>query len=454
MFCEYCGKQLEENQLCDCPEALEQRKKTSPAVEEVSTDEVLFCEFCGKRLDGHGKCTCSAELEEESILKKQSNSGYKTSKKNNSSNSKILIGIIIAIVLAVGIWILFFSSKDGKEDVTTETTTTVIKNDQEEVVDENESIEDEVDEILDEVESQEIPESQESFVENNRPSIPKDLDFFNLLSDYESLIGAKGEKEILSAIEDVRYAEVNEYPYYSAVYIMEKKEEATASEYTPELYDAAVMVIAKYTNLKTGEEVYGYCVFPNLTIDDENSSFSSETCYVRLENTIDQIRGMLDGDTGYYFFHKIRTKDFITELENTTSETPIWQRMAQMNEYQSQDALIGTEANIFVAISDEGNTLNILDGTGFLDFNLTYSDDASDDNCKIFYAYEDGVELYNKLKDANRQDMISKYKHLDGMNSDQVEKCQIEVFYNENEDSFEFKGVGPFEVFNGVYKAL
>lgn len=127
-------------------------------------------------------------------------------------------------------------------------------------------------------------------------------------------------------------------------------------------------------------------------------------------------------------------------------------RMEHMIPYTCNNTEISVESKIYIAVSDDEKTLSLLDKTGFLDFEMNYYEEYSDTSCKVFCSGEDGVVLYNKIKNAGKENLVYRYKHLDGLTSEQVEKCSVKVIYYPAENYFEFVGLGPFEFYNGVYK--
>ena len=359
-------------------------------------------------------------------------------KKINSAKMIKRIGVLMIVIMFLG-FTVFFKIKLDEEEMEYEGigSQSIVTEDKTEVSDKVEITESEL-------EGDEIIENtvETDFEEN----VPRDMSTFEDISNNFEKISEIGIRNIEETIEQVRYAETDDILYYDAIYYLEEKEESIESEYVPEKYKNAVMVISSYKNNITGIVEYGYCVLPHLNFESGEMTYDTND-YVRLGNSMEQISDMITSDQAYYYYSVAWVEDFVVE-----ESEPLYERLAGMQSYYCNESQIGADYVLYLEFGTSAVT--VLDGSGFLDFQLTLSEEYSNETQKVFYAYEDGLEMYHKLKEAKQEKLISKYAHLDGMTSDQLEKCQIEIFYNLQENTIEFKGMGTYEFFNGIYTEI
>ena len=115
---------------------------------------------------------------------------------------------------------------------------------------------------------------------------------------------------------------------------------------------------------------------------------------------------------------------------------------------------VGINTKLYVEFSSDNQSIRVSSEDGLLNFEMIYANEASDATCTVYYATEDGKGLYDKMKADGRNDLASKYAHIEEFTSEQLEKCQVEIRYAQRRGSFEFKGMGPFEVYNGTYELV
>lgn len=423
MFCEYCGKQLNENELCDCPDAILERNIVEDE-KTVTDEEPLFCEYCGRKLNKDRKCVhCEFEETDSGVafdtLKKEmpenENSMLFVRDAKKKHNVKVIIGMIIAIVLLVGVCHWLLSAGQTKEiQVSTDINGELNK---ETSVTQKEYIKISADGYF----------TVDNITEENR------IEIYDLTLSYMK--------------ERLKEDNVDEDSIFcTKYYLLERKADVDNSDYNTDVENLTqnkVIILGEYYNNSSGKMNYWKKTWDGLHV--VNGEIAADNDYSNLQFSSDPFEtDFVDSFSEYY---EITIDLRYPEIPENTVD-----RMEHMIPYTCNNTEISVESKIYIAVSDDEKTLSLLDKTGFLDFEMNYYEEYSDTSCKVFCSGEDGVVLYNKIKNAGKENLVYRYKHLDGLTSEQVEKCSVKVIYYPAENYFEFVGLGPFEFYNGVYK--